>query len=322
MQSAIDQQRQSESHTDNSISDVVDVQQQHQNDQTLPDVTNIEEGEPAPSATASGPLASNGTNGASSFHFQQSVHIHDGSGDADVTTTTSAISNVVDETPTIKDHDQQQQTAPKYSLPSFANISNLPPLDPTVSSGGTDQSNEPISLPPASSIINEASVVAAVTNTSTAPVSDPHDETMDEQPVKSELLPKTNGEINDQTQAQAHAIVQGQKTSNYKPLNVKDALSYLDQVKFQFRDHSDVYNNFLDIMKDFKSQKYVNIFQQSRNFQGCARQNKAVQMAIFHIFSRLCKAVQIYFISAFRILTNYFQQYRHTRCYRKGFHII
>lgn len=33
-------------------------------------------------------------------------------------------------------------------------------------------------------------------------------------------------------------------------LNVKDALSYLDQVKVQFSDHPDVYNRFLDIMKD------------------------------------------------------------------------
>ncbi|KAG0224512.1 Transcriptional regulatory protein sin3 [Actinomortierella wolfii] len=42
--------------------------------------------------------------------------------------------------------------------------------------------------------------------------------------------------------------------SNYRPLNVKDALSYLDQVKVQFQEHPDVYNRFLDIMKDFKSQ--------------------------------------------------------------------
>jgi len=40
----------------------------------------------------------------------------------------------------------------------------------------------------------------------------------------------------------------------YRPLNVKDALSYLDQVKLQFADQPDVYNKFLDIMKDFKSQ--------------------------------------------------------------------
>jgi paired amphipathic helix protein Sin3a len=36
--------------------------------------------------------------------------------------------------------------------------------------------------------------------------------------------------------------------------HLQDALSYLDQVKVQFSDHPDVYNRFLDIMKDFKSQ--------------------------------------------------------------------
>lgn len=34
---------------------------------------------------------------------------------------------------------------------------------------------------------------------------------------------------------------------------LNDALSYLDQVKVQFVEHPDVYNRFLDIMKDFKS---------------------------------------------------------------------
>jgi paired amphipathic helix protein Sin3a len=38
---------------------------------------------------------------------------------------------------------------------------------------------------------------------------------------------------------------------------VQDALSYLDQVKYQFQDQPDVYNKFLDIMKDFKSQAQV-----------------------------------------------------------------
>lgn len=37
-----------------------------------------------------------------------------------------------------------------------------------------------------------------------------------------------------------------------RPLNVTDALSYLDAVKSQFHDQPDVYNQFLDIMKEFK----------------------------------------------------------------------
>ncbi|EIE76470.1 hypothetical protein RO3G_01174 [Rhizopus delemar RA 99-880] len=42
--------------------------------------------------------------------------------------------------------------------------------------------------------------------------------------------------------------------NGYRPLNVRDALTYLDQVKIRFSDKPDVYNQFLDIMKDFKSQ--------------------------------------------------------------------
>jgi len=42
--------------------------------------------------------------------------------------------------------------------------------------------------------------------------------------------------------------------STDRQLNVTDALSYLDAVKIQFHDRPDVYNVFLDIMKDFKSQ--------------------------------------------------------------------
>jgi paired amphipathic helix protein Sin3a len=53
---------------------------------------------------------------------------------------------------------------------------------------------------------------------------------------------------------------QPQPQSSYRPLNVKDALTYLDQVKVQFQDRPDVYNKFLDIMKDFKSQRYLSYF--------------------------------------------------------------
>ena len=46
--------------------------------------------------------------------------------------------------------------------------------------------------------------------------------------------------------------VQGVAPGQQPILN--DALSYLDQVKVQFAGNPDVYNHFLDIMKDFKSQ--------------------------------------------------------------------
>uniref|UniRef100_F6TJW6 Histone deacetylase interacting domain-containing protein n=1 Tax=Ciona intestinalis TaxID=7719 RepID=F6TJW6_CIOIN len=48
-----------------------------------------------------------------------------------------------------------------------------------------------------------------------------------------------------QLQAQQH---------QFQKLKVEDALSYLDQVKFQFGNQPQVYTDFLDIMKEFKSQ--------------------------------------------------------------------
>lgn len=45
-----------------------------------------------------------------------------------------------------------------------------------------------------------------------------------------------------------------------RPLNVTDALTYLDAVKSQFQDQPDVYNHFLDIMKEFKNEQRVFYF--------------------------------------------------------------
>lgn len=63
---------------------------------------------------------------------------------------------------------------------------------------------------------------------------------------------ETRGEERDLDQdhdSQAASMADGAR-----PLNVTDALSYLDAVKTQFVERPDVYNNFLDIMKDFKGQ--------------------------------------------------------------------
>lgn len=38
-----------------------------------------------------------------------------------------------------------------------------------------------------------------------------------------------------------------------RKLQVDDALSYLEQVRQQFSDNPDVYNDFLEVMKEFKS---------------------------------------------------------------------
>ncbi|XP_036950980.1 paired amphipathic helix protein Sin3a-like isoform X1 [Acanthopagrus latus] len=66
-------------------------------------------------------------------------------------------------------------------------------------------------------------------------------------------------------QGQGPAVVQGhvhpptamtstQGQQQFQRLKVEDALSYLDQVKLQFGNQPQVYNDFLDIMKEFKSQ--------------------------------------------------------------------
>uniref|UniRef100_W5KBB5 Paired amphipathic helix protein Sin3a n=1 Tax=Astyanax mexicanus TaxID=7994 RepID=W5KBB5_ASTMX len=58
-------------------------------------------------------------------------------------------------------------------------------------------------------------------------------------------------------QAHAHASPASAPTAGqqqFQRLKVEDALSYLDQVKLQFGNQPHVYNDFLDIMKEFKSQ--------------------------------------------------------------------
>ena len=46
----------------------------------------------------------------------------------------------------------------------------------------------------------------------------------------------------------------GAQPQPYRQLKVEDALLYLDQVKMEFSDKPHIYNEFLDIMKNFKAQ--------------------------------------------------------------------
>ncbi|KAL3663908.1 hypothetical protein V7S43_010797 [Phytophthora oleae] len=61
---------------------------------------------------------------------------------------------------------------------------------------------------------------------------------------------------NDQVEGdyyQQHQTMSG-PPPRHRELRVEDALLYLDQVKQQFGDQPDIYNQFLDVMKDFKAQ--------------------------------------------------------------------
>ncbi|CAY70276.1 Component of the Sin3p-Rpd3p histone deacetylase complex [Komagataella phaffii GS115] len=75
-------------------------------------------------------------------------------------------------------------------------------------------------------------------------------------PVLSQPQPQSQSQAdsNPQPQQLPPPTALHASANQYRPLNVKDALSYLDQVKVRFLDQPDVYNHFLEIMKDFKSQ--------------------------------------------------------------------
>jgi paired amphipathic helix protein Sin3a len=67
----------------------------------------------------------------------------------------------------------------------------------------------------------------------------------------------------------------------------QDALSYLDQVKIRFVDHPDVYNQFLDIMKDFKSQAYVPLNARAASYfdYGCSIDTPGVIGRVSSLFT-------------------------------------
>ncbi|GCB75779.1 hypothetical protein scyTo_0019056 [Scyliorhinus torazame] len=74
-----------------------------------------------------------------------------------------------------------------------------------------------------------------------------------------------------QIQTQSFVVQKQAQQQQFQRLKVEDALSYLDQVKMQFGNNPAVYNEFLDIMKEFKSQSIDTpgvIDRVSRLFQG------------------------------------------------------
>ncbi|KAM3721596.1 Paired amphipathic helix protein Sin3a [Dirofilaria immitis] len=72
------------------------------------------------------------------------------------------------------------------------------------------------------------------------------------QSQRENIMP--NGNIPFQPNQGSEAPHESNMRGNVRRLRVEDALCYLDQVKQQFADAPDVYVNFLDVMKDFKSQ--------------------------------------------------------------------
>ncbi|KAM0562997.1 hypothetical protein ACHAPJ_001840 [Fusarium lateritium] len=75
---------------------------------------------------------------------------------------------------------------------------------------------------------------------------------LQQQPQDGQRGAQQGAPFNPGAASAAHQLPGG-ITQGQQPI-LNDALTYLDQVKVQFHDQPDVYNRFLDIMKDFKSQ--------------------------------------------------------------------
>lgn len=79
--------------------------------------------------------------------------------------------------------------------------------------------------------------------------------------VVSPAIPNTTAAVSQPTAPTVHIqqqpVAQPKEISPtaYRTLNQKDALLYLDRVKYKFADQPEIYNRFLDIMKDFKSKR-------------------------------------------------------------------
>lgn len=56
----------------------------------------------------------------------------------------------------------------------------------------------------------------------------------------------------------------GAAASSAQKLTTNDALTYLKEVKDMFQNQKEKYDMFLDVMKDFKAQRYINIGQRQR----------------------------------------------------------
>lgn len=161
-----------------------------------------------------------------------------------------------------------------YQFPPLSNLNNLPRYNiPGNSNPGLGQTQLPsfnsiskgvnsvgnnlqanITLPPANQLLNSPNGQSSAEHLPNH--LDNGSIAASQSPVREQAGSRLPSVSDAAAAAAAAAAVDDQKGNpNYKPLNVKDALYYLDQVKLQFRNQTDVYNNFLDIMKDFKSQK-------------------------------------------------------------------
>lgn len=77
-----------------------------------------------------------------------------------------------------------------------------------------------------------------------------------QQQTQATIQPAQIQQVQQQPPTNVQSSIAAQPTGQekFQRLKVEDALNYLDQVKYKFGNQPQVYNDFLDIMKEFKSQ--------------------------------------------------------------------
>ncbi|KAI9485323.1 MAG: hypothetical protein EXX96DRAFT_475954 [Benjaminiella poitrasii] len=150
----------------------------------------------------------------------------------------------VTELPSILSSSPRSSSSPSsfHPLPPASSLQDhhgvLPPIPPPPSSSNNSNSN---SYPERNNSLGRSSI--------SHPLPPPPPP-----PQSSSNTGMTTTTTSTTTAQQTSSPPTANTNAGYRPLNVRDALTYLDQVKVRFSDQPDVYNRFLDIMKDFKSQ--------------------------------------------------------------------
>lgn len=98
------------------------------------------------------------------------------------------------------------------------------------------------------------SVQMSTMNLSTSAAHQQQQQQQQQPQQQSQQLPPQPQQQSQQALIQQASTAQQLNNPQFQRLKVEDALSYLDQVKYKFNDQPQVYNDFLDIMKEFKSQ--------------------------------------------------------------------
>ncbi|XP_065206279.1 paired amphipathic helix protein Sin3b-like [Planococcus citri] len=122
---------------------------------------------------------------------------------------------------------QLGNTATQYSVDSTSPLLNFSSLMPTLT--GHEKNTNPNVIPVGSSPVHSG-IHGVPLQHSLPPIRNK---------MHASVVPSNTGQ---------------QSSQNFQRLKVEDALSYLDQVKYKFGSQPQVYNDFLDIMKEFKSQ--------------------------------------------------------------------